>query len=255
MNYIVSAITDMGTTQNTNQDSMSVKMLNTSKGRMIFAVLCDGMGGLSKGELASATVVRAFNNWMEYSLPQLIESGLEDYMIRVQWEKIIASQNQMIMNYGKRNRISLGTTVTAMLLTDNRYYIINVGDTRAYELYDCVQQITEDQTVVADEIRKGKLSSEEAEMDPRRNMLLQCVGASKIVYPDMFFGEIKRNAAYMLCSDGFRHEIIEAEIWQAFMPEKLLSQETMENNIKYLIELNKRRNERDNISVILVRTF
>lgn len=60
MDFIVSATTDIGNIKDTNQDSYNVKVLNTEAGKMAFAVLCDGMGGLSKGEVASASVVKAF---------------------------------------------------------------------------------------------------------------------------------------------------------------------------------------------------
>ena len=53
MNFLISANTDIGTTKQTNQDSLAVKILNTVQGRMVFAVLCDGMGGLANGEIAS----------------------------------------------------------------------------------------------------------------------------------------------------------------------------------------------------------
>ena len=64
MNFIVSANTDIGITKSTNQDSLSVKVINTPLGRMTFAILCDGMGGLAKGEVASASVIRAFDQWL-----------------------------------------------------------------------------------------------------------------------------------------------------------------------------------------------
>ncbi|MEE3458276.1 MAG: serine/threonine-protein phosphatase, partial [Candidatus Faecousia sp.] len=63
MNYIVTANTDIGISKNTNQDSVSLKVMNTPQGRMALAVLCDGMGGLAKGEVASASLLRAFDRW------------------------------------------------------------------------------------------------------------------------------------------------------------------------------------------------
>jgi serine/threonine protein phosphatase PrpC len=99
------------------------------------------------------------------------------------------------------------------------------------------------------------MTPEEAETDSRRSVLLQCVGASDEVYPDMFFGEVAHNAIYMLCSDGFRHVITPQEIFDKFQPGALLNDGDMNRNTLELIELNKQRMERDNISVVLVRTF
>ncbi len=255
MNFIISANTDIGITKDTNQDSLTSMVINTAQGRMAFCVLCDGMGGLEKGEVASASVINAFRNWAMNDLPQLCNRPLEDAAIRSQWEAIVEQQNNAIKAYGARQGVRLGTTVVTMLLTQNRYYILNVGDSRAYEITTSVRQITNDQTFVAREVAMGHMTPEQAETDSRRSVLLQCVGASDDVYPDMFFGDAVPNATYMLCSDGFRHEITADEIFEKLQPGVLFDDYTMQQNTISLIELNKRRQERDNISVSLVRTF
>lgn len=255
MNFIVSASTDVGIAKSTNQDSLSVMSLNTPLGRMAFALVCDGMGGLDKGEVASASLVKAFRNWAVNDLPKLCNAPLEDAVIRAQWENIITQQNATIKAYGARQGVRLGTTAVVMLLTQTRYFILNVGDSRAYEITHELRQLTSDQTFVAREVAMGHMTPEEAENDSRRSVLLQCVGASDVVYPDMFFDETKCGAVYMLCSDGFRHEITPAEIWQNLQPGLLLDENSMQQKARDLIELNKQRQERDNISVVLIRTF
>lgn len=255
MNFIVSARTDIGLVKSTNQDSLAMRVINTSQGRMVFALLCDGMGGLDKGEVASASVIRAFDHWLHNELPALCAAPIEDSTIRSQWNRIITEQNQAIKVYGARQGVRLGTTVVAMLITQNRYYILNVGDSRAYEISDTIRQLTADQTFVAREIALGNMTEEQARTDDRRNVLLQCVGASDEVYPDMFFGQPHGNAVYMLCSDGFRHEITPQEIFERLNPNVMLDEYSMNQNAEYLIGLNKARNERDNISVAMVRTF
>ncbi len=255
MNFIVSATTDIGLVKSTNQDSLSVKVINTSIGKMSFAVLCDGMGGLAKGEVASASVIKAFDTWARNDLPLLCTAPLDAEVIKGQWERILLDQNEAIKSYGGRQGVRLGTTAVVMLLTQTHYYIMNVGDSRAYEVSDSLVQMTEDQTFVAREVALGNMTPEQAEVDERRSVLLQCIGASEEVYPDFFVGSSKENATYMLCSDGFRHEITPDEIYQKFQPNVLLSEYDMNQNTVDLIELNKQRSERDNISVVLVRTF
>lgn len=255
MKFIVSANTDIGTVKNTNQDSLSVKVINTAIGRMSFAILCDGMGGLAKGEVASASVIRAFDEWVNNELPNLCNASLEQETIKNQWEKILLDQNNIIKTYGAKQGVKLGTTAVVMLLTDNRYFLMNVGDSRAYEFTDVMAQLTNDQTFVAREVALGNMTPEQAEVDARRSVLLQCIGASEEVYPDFFVGDTKANATYMLCSDGFRHEITPDEIFAKFQPDVLMDDSVMNQNTLDLIELNKQRNERDNISVVLVRTF
>lgn len=257
MNFLISSATDKGTTKNTNQDSFNVRVISTNIGKMVFAVLCDGMGGLSKGEVASASLVNAYCKWAESKLPVICEKGITDFEIRSDWVSIATEFNEKIKIYGRKCGLlsGVGTTVTALLLTESRYYIINVGDTRAYEITDRVKLLTKDQTVVEREVDLGNITPEEAEFDSRRSVLLQCVGASDDVYPDMFFGQTKVNSVYMLCTDGFRHEISSHEIFNFLNPHMMVDAEGMKNNMQTLIEINKQRNEKDNISVITIRTY
>lgn len=255
MNFIVSAVTDVGLTKNTNQDSYSVRVYNTKIGKVVFGIICDGMGGLEKGEVASASLVNAFCKWADTKLPVLCENQISDADIKNDWTNIATEYNEKIKVYGKKYAISMGTTVTALLVTETRYYIINVGDTRAYEIEKAVKVLTKDQTVVAREVELGNITLEEAEKDFRRSVLLQCIGASDFVYPDMFFGDTKLNCVYMLCSDGFRHEITEKEIYEYLNPNVMVDADGMKRNMEILVDLNKRRQERDNISVISIRTF
>ena len=255
MNFIVSASTDIGLTKDTNQDSYSVQVFTTCMGKIVLAVLCDGMGGLSKGEVASASVINAFRNWADERLPILCESGLQDQDITREWMNIVTSFNQKIKAYGDSYGISVGTTLTAMLLTQNRYHIINVGDTRAYEIVQNVRQITSDQTLVARQVELGLMDQQQAEMDPRRSVLLQCIGVLDKVIPDFYAGDLKENAVYMLCSDGFRHEVSDSEMYQCLNSGVMRDADGMKQNMDYLIDVNKQRQEKDNISVITIRTF
>ena len=96
------------------------------------------------------------------------------------------------------------------------------------------------------------MTPEQAKKDKRRNLLLQCVGASRVVEPQIICGRTEKGA-YMLCSDGFRHEITESEMYESLNPINLINQDAMHNNVRYLIDQVKRRGERDNISVILIK--
>ena len=82
--------------------------------------------------------------------------------------------------------------------------------------------------------------------------MLQCIGASKVVEPQVITGKTEKGA-YMLCSDGFRHEITESEMYESLNPINLMNKDAMHNNAKYLIDQVKRREEKDNISVVLIK--
>lgn len=255
MKFIVSASTDAGNVKTTNQDSVSVQLLEIDGQQLVFAILCDGMGGLQKGELASASVIHAFRNWEEERLPWMLQRGLRDNDIRQEWSRLITECNKKIQAYGWEQGVRLGTTATVLLLTASRYYVANVGDSRAYELQTQVTQITRDHTVVAREIELGHLTPQQAETDPRRSVLLQCIGASEEVYADFFFGTPRSDSVYLLCSDGFRHKITQEEMLAYLEPYRMNCTENMQQNEQALIQLIKERNERDNITVATIRTY
>ena len=201
MRFEIAADTDRGIVKETNQDSLLVKCFSTCKGDMAFAVLCDGMGGLSKGELASATVVRAFDRWSDEQLPELCKSSnpdIDSLILERQWDEVIQQQNEKIKAYGKAHAVNMGTTVVALLVTQKAYYIINVGDSRIYSLSDHIERLTTDQTYVQREIMNGNMTQEQAMKDPRRNVLLQCVGASAEVKPEYRTGAMKNGMSLLL---------------------------------------------------------
>lgn len=256
MEYIAAYHTDVGISKKTNQDSLAIKIVNTKDGVVAFGIVCDGMGGLSKGELASKEVIMSFCNWFDNQLVDSVENGTfnENELVK-QWNDIVQSENKRLGIFGEENHLMLGTTLSAMLMYKDQYYIVHVGDSRIYELASSVTQLTNDQTFIAREIAAGRMTEEQAKTDPRRSVLLQCVGASQIVEPEFTKGTIQRNAVYMLCSDGFRHQISNEEMMEKIGPAASTDEEKMKFGAIYLTELVKNRKESDNISVALIRTI
>ena len=254
MEFIVSAHTDIGIKKKTNQDSVLLQVAKTDVGNVALGVVCDGMGGLAKGELASATLIKEFASWFQMGLRDMLEEGdFSEQKLYDLWRDIIITTNQKITNYGNDNRINLGTTTVGVLIYKEQYYAFNVGDSRLYRLNNRLEQITKDQSYIQREMDAGRMTKEQAMVDPQRNVLLQCVGASAIVEPDFFTGKVNVNDVFMLCSDGFRHVISEEEIYQYLNPVALVSEENMKVNAKYLTDLDKYRMEKDNISVALIK--
>ena len=254
MKFVGSASTDVGIVKETNQDSVCVKIAEFEKhGQVAMAVICDGMGGLSKGELASATVIRRFSSWFEKELPKRFENFSWQSLAN-EWTRIIREQNEKLLQYGKSISVNLGTTLSAILILEGKYLIAHVGDSRIYEISDSVKQLTEDQTFINREIKAGRMTQQEAAVNPKRNMLLQCVGASREVNPDILFGNVTPNIVYMLCSDGFRHVLTDSEIYENFNPTNMNTAEAMKQNSDYLLDVVKKRNERDNITVALLKS-
>ncbi|WP_405346003.1 PP2C family protein-serine/threonine phosphatase [Ruminococcus sp.] len=253
MSFLATVHTDAGIGKENNQDSALQIEARTDFGDVMLSVVCDGMGGLDKGEVASATVIEAFGEWFEKELPKLIHLEDVERMIFGEWEELILDCNQKISAYADELRIKMGTTLNAILFLRGRYYIANVGDSRAYLLSDGLYQLTKDQTLVQREVDMGRLTAEKAAVSPRRNILLQCVGASPIVTPDYYSGSFAAGQVYMQCSDGFRHVVTGEEIYRYLNTQELTDEQKMADNAVYLTELNKNRQEKDNITVLLVK--
>ncbi len=256
MDFLTATYTDVGIKKKTNQDSMLVMQADTDRGRVLFASVCDGMGGLAKGEVASATMIYTLRNWFLQRLPQILAEGpLQQNVLWSEWSALIEEASDKIVDYGVEVRVSLGTTAVVLLVIGNDYYIMNVGDSRIYLISDSIWQLTKDQTYVQREMDAGRMTPEQAMVDPQRSVLLQCIGASRFVVPDFSYGTLQSNQVFLLCCDGFRHVISPQEFLNELNPKVLDSKETMVSKLKMLTELNKQRREDDNISAILIKTL
>ena len=251
MDFSISWVTDTGTKKSVNQDCLFAERFDTPIGRVAFAVLCDGMGGLKHGEVASALLAAAFANWAYNTLPALACAPADDVIGR-DWTALTTRLNTQIRQYGAQRGFTIGSTVTALLLTQERYFILNIGDSRAYEIGAAATQITYDHTVVAEAVRLGNMTPEQAKSAPMKNVLTRCVGVAERVCPDMFFGTLRKNTVFMLCSDGFRHCVSSAELHEFLFVKSSSDPEQMKVQAEALVELNKQRGETDNISVITI---
>ncbi len=242
MEYLLACCTDKGKRKAVNQDSLLVRRMEYRGEEIVLAVICDGMGGLKRGEVASARVIHLFGGWFDKDFPKLAEMEEFEDELYDSWEELLQNVHREITEYGHIHGIRIGTTVTAMLLWQKDYYIAHVGDCRIYEIKEGVSQLTKDQI-------QTKLTAETGE-----HVLLQGIGASKNVRPAYYSGTVKEDAVYLLCTDGFRHKVNEQELYRAFDPEKLTDEEIMAEQGREVTRLVIDRGEKDNISVILVRT-
>ncbi len=250
MRYMAVAETDIGNTKNVNQDSLLVKHALCEDKELLLAAVCDGVGGLSEGELASSTVVRELDRWFEEQLAAEIANPDMD-IIGEQLALLLRNLNVRIRKYGEQNNERLGTTITGVLFVNDRYVAVHVGDTRLYYLAEEVQQLTSDQTVLAREVTSGRMSAEEAAKDKRRHTLLQSVGASKRIKPQIISGKAKEGF-YVLCSDGFWQKAEEAGVYKEFCSSDINSKKDMHETCRRQIEICKSMGETDNISVIAI---
>lgn len=258
LNYLLDSCSDIGICRKVNQDACCVRIFKTLSHTVVLAAVCDGVGGLEEGEYASRSTIQALNNWFDYRLNKLVLEETEDNLFPVLSEEIkrvIYEQHKVIFAYSRQKSIQVGTTLTAMLFVDNDYFIAQIGDSRAYCVKDELIQLTEDQSLVAVEIKEGRLTEEQARFDKRRNIILQCIGATENLVPVYQNGTVQKGVSYFLCSDGFIHELDRDELRIVMQPDEKDDMNGMHNRLLRSIETVKERGEKDNITVVWVRTI
>lgn len=253
MDLISAYHSEKGKNRPTNQDGLLIKTASSLKGKIGLFVVCDGMGGLNKGELASATVIRGLSNWFANQLPNHIQHQRSSDDIWLSFEKRVQELNRDIVQYGDSKNIQLGTTLTALFLFESSFYIAQVGDSRAYHFSNGVEQVTEDQSLVAREVTRGVLTSEEARTHPKRHVLLQCIGVQDEIELVVKKGPLKTNDGFLLCTDGFYQQITNEELRLYFVDQTIHSRELGAESLRQLAKRTVQRGETDDLSAIYLK--
>ncbi len=164
--------------------------------------VADGMGGALAGEVAAQIAVDAMD-------------GLTAPMDAREVQRAIEQANRTIRDMASRDtgKSGMGTTMTAVAVDGARADIVHVGDSRAYLWRDgALRQLTEDHSVVAELVRRGSISEEEAEHHPHRNVITRALGAEPDVQVDRVSEELVDGDVLLLCSDGLYGEVSDAGI-------------------------------------------
>src|SRR5262245_49783263 len=225
----IAAVTDPGRRRRQNEDAYVVQP-------PLFAV-ADGMGGAQAGEIASRIAASA-----------LRDSGAEAGEDAV--AALIQEANRRVYEAAASDdaRAGMGTTVTAALVEADSVRIGHVGDSRAYRIREgALDQLTEDHSLVAELVRSGKLSPEEADVHPQRSVITRVLGTDPEVDVDTFEVEAKPGDVFMICSDGLTSMVEDEAILT------LLGQPgwTLEQRAHGLVDAANRGGGEDNITVIL----
>lgn len=251
MKYLSAGLTQKGKRKSVNQDSVLILPGYFADQNCVLAVICDGMGGLEKGEFASKEVVRQFAEWFwEKKYAKGSDDELAD-LIYASWEKLLQKIHFDLREYGRKMQTRVGTTVTAMIFLEREYHIVHVGDSRAYEITDKAHQLTIDQTLSCF-AEKNISGIQTGRLKKMSSVLIQGIGASERIRPVYISGEVKENAVYLLCSDGFRHKIDSNELIRWFKPEDISNEKMIRQRLNGAVKEVVERGERDDVSALII---
>ena len=252
---LVAARTDRGTRKPTNEDACCVEVAKTRFGDAVMAIVCDGVGGLVRGEVASSTVVARFASWFEGELPVLLDGMAEVdafpfAAVRVVWGVLLSSVNEQIRAYGASIGANLGSTFTGVIACQGRFLAAHVGDCRLYQIGPReFRQVTEDQTLLAQKLASGELSPEHAATFAQKNVILQSVGTERVLRPSFYEGAFSPDDIFVVLCDGAYRRIGGERVCRCFQGIDRTSEHAMEGACERVMRESLERGESDNLTV------
>ena len=253
----VAARTFVGSVKTVNQDAYCVLVGQAGPQEVGLLAVCDGVGGLSSGELASSVAVREFSRWFEGGVARRLANGapvgglaLSD--IRRLWTGYFEDLNGRMWAYSQNLNVRMGTTFTGVVLVEGGFVVGHVGDCRAYRLGpDGAELLTRDQTLVQRELDAGRISAEQARRHPQASVILQALGAQETIAPAFSFGEAAPGDTLLICSDGLHRRLDEADF--ALLAEAEDTEGALLDALDTLIARAIDRGEKDNITAVCAR--
>lgn len=231
--------TDVGLKRENNQDTILV-----DKGLGLF-IVADGMGGHSGGEVASAMAVETVREVIRNNDEQIRKAPKA---LLMQAYREASSRIHEKANTERPELAGMGTTMVGALVVGNKLYIANVGDSRAYLFKrPHLWQLTEDHSLINEQVKAGVISEEEAPHVVGRNVITRSVGFEKEVAVDTLERDLQPEEHYLLCSDGLSGLVSNeriAELCNKFEPSQVVSEGIKEA---------KKAGGDDNVSIILIQ--
>ena len=230
---------DVGRVRQRNEDAAKV-----SPEVSLYAV-ADGMGGHRAGDRASRIAVDSIHQFLA-DAAQEEELSAED-AIREAFQ--LANRNIIEDASGRPDRLGMGTTLTALMLLDREYLIGHVGDSRALRIRGGeLEQLTDDHSIVAAQVREGGMTEEEARNHPMRHVLSRCMGCEPDPEVDVFRGEIEDGDVFVLGSDGLTGAL-EGDV----VAQTVTNAADAAAASQALVELAREQDGSDNITAVVVR--
>lgn len=241
----VGSRTDIGRVRQNNEDTFAVAQ------EINLWVVSDGMGGENHGELASAIAVetivascRQSSSSLQFPRADISERG----------NRLLSAAhfaNHEIFDSASQNSDlrGMGATVVAAWLDENRLSLVNVGDSRAYLLHsDELEQLTVDHTLVAEQVRGGIISPQQALTTKFQNVLIRALGVHAVVEPDIREFELNPDETLLICTDGLTRMVEDSKIVKT-----ILGAPSAQAAADRLVSLANECGGQDNVTVIVVR--
>ena len=236
-------LTDAGKVRSHNEDSVII--VRNQNDDYLLAV-ADGMGGHNAGEVASSTAVEVVKGELEKTI-DVKEHDKIVYNIM----SSIDYANTKVYDLSRQDisKAGMGSTFVAAYVVDDKIYVANIGDSRAYLITkDETIQITVDHSVVQELVERGSITIEEAAVHPDKNIITRALGTEKFVDADFFEYSLKVGDYILLCSDGLS-EMVESSLFS----ETLEKTEEIEDAAKELVRVANENGGRDNITIIILK--
>jgi serine/threonine protein phosphatase PrpC len=237
------AVTDVGRHRRSNEDAY----FRDDEIRLY--VVADGMGGHAAGEVASSEAVDAIHGMVKRGVLQPGDDPLDEARACRLLEGAIQSATYMLVAIAEfeRDKTGMGTTISAALVVGSSLVIGQVGDSRIYQIRaGRAEQITEDHTLIAWQIKQGLISADEAKSSPHRNVITRAVGNREYVEVDTLVVATQPGDRYLLCSDGLHGYFEDGDEIAA------VAALGGEVSVQRFIEIANERGGRDNITAVLV---
>jgi len=242
-------VSDVGMRRDHNEDSFLVDL------DLGLFVVADGMGGHAGGEHASRLAVETIQREVRTARESTggafeRPSGIEDSPLPDVMRQAVEAACAAIFDAAQTDTelVGMGTTVTAALMDGNHAFVAHVGDSRCYLLREGkIYQVSEDHSLVNEQIKAGAISPEEARNSRFKNIITRSVGFERTVAVDLMGIELQLADKFVVCCDGLSNLVEDAEILA------IADGPSLVESSERLVALANERGGDDNITVIVVR--
>ncbi len=229
-------LSDIGNFRENNEDSIFYGQKIIDGVSVCIAAVCDGIGGLKDGEIASGMITEGFEEWFgSISTYNGDFNNLSNSLLRK-----IYKINTAIIGKMQMEDIQTGSTVAAVLAAGSDYIALNVGDSRIYRVSDGIYQISKDDIILT-----------KTNGNSVRIKLSQCIGNVPNIYVNIISDKASVGDTFIICSDGLYKNIADSRL-KSFV-KRINNEKTCRKKILKMISYVKKRGERDNISAVIIK--